>query len=276
MSLQPIFEMSPQAEYIGLRYIGRVSKVVKHERGYVQAFSFRSRSRLMKKISQISKHHLPLFVTLTYHENYPVEFKEYKYHLHKFFIYLRRECPNMGAIWKLEFQARGAAHFHLLLFGCDYEYVRLRIPVIWNDIVAQGDDVHLLWHLGELDSTVPCVQEIRSWRGVRSYASKYLSKLDETTERSGRYWGVRGNVPFSPLIAMRIDIRTALEFRRAFRRKSGMTFKRFGFWAYGSHVDWLLYMSMLEDYYYALDMPEQPPKRYDLTAAPPPDAYSCF
>lgn len=274
--MKPIFEMSPQGEYIALRYTGRSVKAGKYERGLVQAFSFRSRSRLMKKISQLSKHHLPLFVTLTYHENFPTDFKTYKYHLHKFMIYLRRECPNMGAIWKLEFQKRGAAHFHLLLFGVDLEYAQIRVATLWNEIVAPDDELHLKFHLGALDGSLPCVQEIRSWRGVRSYASKYLSKLDDSTDNPGRFWGVRGNVPFSPLLAIRIDIRTALEFRRAFRKKTAMVFKRFGFWGYGAHVDWLLYMSMLEDYYHAMDEPEAPPRRYDLTAAPPPDSYSFF
>lgn len=277
MALQSVFEMSPQGDYIALRARGqRKGGGSLSERGAIQAFSYSSRSRLMRKIAQIKKHHLPLFVTLTYHNDFPTEFTEYKRHLDVFFKRLRRAFPKFGAIWKLEFQKRGAAHYHILLFGVDYARAWDRIPEMWNDIVAPDDMEHLLFHLGELPESVPCVQEIQSWRGVRAYASKYLCKLDTTTDNTGRFWGVRGDVPFSPLLAMKIDIKTALEFRRAFRRKSGMTFKRFGFWAYGAHVDWLLYMNMLEDYYMSYEVPESPPWRYELTTAPPPEHYSFF
>ena len=272
--MQAVFEMSPQGEYIGLTSRGRIARVAKHERGNIQAFSFRSRSRLMKKIAQISKHHLPVFVTLTYHNNFPTDFQEYKYDLHHFFARLRAHFPGFGAIWKLEFQDRGAAHYHLLLFGCELDAASKVIPEIWNSIVAPGDRHHLLFHLGELSGSLPCVQAIRSWRGVRSYASKYMAKEDQSIHRPGRYWGVCGQVPFSPLLAIRIDIRTALQLRRAFRRKSGMTMKRFGFWGYGANVNWLLYLDMLEEYYN--DIPEQPPMRFDMSTAPPPDAYSFF
>lgn len=274
--MDAIFEMSPNAEYIGLRSVGRVCKMVKSERGAVQAFSFRSRSRLMKKVAQVSKHHLPLFVTLTYHNNYSADFKEYKYDLHKFFIYLRRSFPEFGSIWKLEYQARGAPHYHILLFGVPYDRALDMVPVLWNSLVASGDEVHLKWHQGLLENNDPCVQEIRSWKGVRSYASKYLGKSDENTERSGRYWGVRGRVPFSPLLSFQIDVRTALEFRRAFRRKTQMIFKRFGFWGFGAHVDWMLYIDMLENYYRALDEPDVPPMRYSMTSSPPLDTGDFF
>lgn len=273
--MEAIFEASPQGDYISLRSRGRLAHVTKHERGEVKAFSHRSRSRLMKKISQLRKHHLPLFVTLTYPNEFPTDYKEYKYHVHKFLVYLFRAFPGSGVIWKLEFQSRGAAHFHLLVYGVAHDLLAAWVPIAWYKIAGGSDERHLLFHQGKLKNQ-HCVTLVRSWRGVKSYASKYMAKMDDTTDKTGRFWGVRGDVPFSRLLAMRIDIRTALEFRRAFRRSSGMEFKQFGFWGYGFHVDWLKLIDMLEDQHDINLHPPDPPLRYKFSGSPPLDEHDFF
>lgn len=239
-----------------------MTKSPKSERGDVQGFSFRSRSRLLSKIAKLKKHHMPLFVTLTYPSIFPKDFAEFKYHLHKFATYLVRRVPGVGFIWKLEFQHRGAAHFHLLLWGISEHRAKRLIPLLWHKIGGFQDKNHYLFHLGLLNNQ-HCVQQVRSWRGVKSYASKYLSKLDERTENTGRFWGVRGSVPFSPLLEMKIDIRTALQFRRAWRRKTDMQFKQFGFWGFGYHADWLRLIYELENQYQQDD--------FINNSIPPPD-----
>ena len=274
--LKPFVNFSPAGDFIQLGHTGRTVKNPKHERGKVQGFSIRSRSRLMAKISQLRKHQMPLCVTLTYPSIFPEDFQQFKYHLDKFVTYLRRRLPGCGLIWKLEFQHRGAAHFHLLLWGVSLHRARRLIPLLWFKIAGSGDVKHYHFHLGLLKNQ-HCVQEVRSWHGVKSYASKYFAKLDERTENSGRFWGIRGSVPFSPLLTMRIDINTALAFRRAFRRHSGMTFKRFGFWAYGYHVDWLKLIDFLEDEICKSDPdPNKPPWRYSMTTSPALDDLDHF
>lgn len=259
-----VAEFSPQGDYMALRYFGRKVKNAKHERGVVKAFSFRSRSRLMKKISQLNRDVIPVFVTLTYPSVFPENFEEYKYHVHKFLIYLFRKFPSAGVIWKMEFQQRGAAHFHLLIFNVAVGELSLFVPECWFRIAGNADPDHLRWHLGLLgNGNKHCVQEIRSWHGVKSYASKYFVKMDESTDKTGRFWGVRGQVPFSKLLQFTIDIKTALLFRRAVSRKTGMAFKLFGFWAYGFHTDWLRFIYHYEN---SLDdpVPESPPKWLEL------------
>lgn len=260
--MQALIEFSPQGEYMSLRSTGYAVRPVTHTRGEIQGFSMRSRSRLMKKISQLKKHHMPHFVTLTYPEVFPETFEEVKYHAHKFFVYLKRKFPKSGVIWKLEFQRRGAWHFHLFVFGVDFDELRDFVPECWDGIVDSGDGNHLLWHEGKLGNE-HCVQRVKSWRGVRSYASKYFGKLDERTELSGRFWGVRGLVPFSPLLQFKVDVKVALAYRRAIARKHGMKFSRFGFWGYGFHPDWITWLDYAIKNYHDNPPPDTPPSWYE-------------
>jgi hypothetical protein len=249
MTLQAAITLAPAGEYVSLKSFGFAGNSGKSKRGVVQGFSTRSRSRLMAKISQIKKHHLPLFVTLTYPDKYPVEWEEFKADLHRFMVAIRKKYPTVGLIWKLEFQKRGAAHYHCMLWGLDEETAREYIPALWFKIAGHGDEKHLKFHRGELGNS-PCVEGVRSWRGVKSYASKYLAKLDQRTENTGRFWGVVGSVPFSSLLTYVVDIETALAFRRAVARSQGMLrlmrHGRFGFWLNCMHPDWLKFIEHYE------------------------------
>jgi hypothetical protein len=232
----------PAGDFVGLRRVGVASMSRSRDtvRGDIKGFSKKSCSRLMAKIAQLKKHALPLFLTLTYPNEYPVEAKVYKYHLHHFMIWLFRRWPGAGAIWKLEFQDRGAPHFHAFLWGMNQaDYVEMAHK--WYQIVGSGDKLHLAWHLGLLGGdNKPCLEVIRSWFGTKKYASKELGKIQGLQDKeAGRVWGVRGNVPFSNLIEFKIDIKTALEFRRLYRRYTGQVSRRFGFWGYGFCADWL-------------------------------------
>jgi len=147
---------------------------------------------------------LPLFVTLTYPDKFPSA-RESKRHLDIFLKRIRRAFPVAGGIWKLEPQQRGAPHYHLLVWGAPLVVVdeinmtvsglRYFIPSAWYEIAGGGDEKHLLWHEGLLGhGNKQCVQAVRSWRGVWSYASKYLGKTFDVSgwenQWTGRYWGV--------------------------------------------------------------------------------------
>lgn len=265
-----VITFAPAGSFASLKIKGVPARTAKHERGRIQNFSIRSRSRLMQKIAQLKRHNLPLFVTLTYPEDYPNDYKTYKYHLHHFFIALRRRWERAGIVWKLEYQQRGAPHFHLLMWGVEHNF-RDDVARLWCKIVDSDDENHLKWHLGQLgNGNTHCVQEIRSWHGVRSYAAKYMAKLDERDDQCGRFWGVRGLVPFSPLLSFSVSMETALTFRRLHRRYTGMNNRRFGFWSYAYHVDWLRLIEALE----APPLPPEPPK-YFITPPPVPD-YECY
>lgn len=225
-------------------------------RGDVTSFSVRSRSRLNKNLAMVNRSVLPLFVTLTYHLEYPLDFEGYKYHLHHFLISLSRAFPRAGVMWKLEFQERGAPHYHLFVWGVSLEDLRSFVPDTWYKIAGAGSAYHLAWHKGELGNE-HCVQAIKSWNGVKYYASKYFSKIDDTISRGGRIWGKSGshvvldksgkkikvsNIPFSKILEFRVNLSVALEFRQALSRQMNFEFQRLGFWCGNFEVDWLIYL----------------------------------
>jgi hypothetical protein len=175
-----------------------VLPAVSHRRGAVSGFSAGSRRRLMHLLGRVKRDHLPVFVTLTYPGDWPGDPKVWKKHLDAIGKRLARRYPKFAAVWKLEPQTRGAPHFHLMTWGCDYDDLRAWLPGSWYEVVGSGDDKHLR-------AGTRC-EFVRSWRGVRSYASKYMGKPvqveDDSWGRPGRWWGVIGrkNMPFAPVM----------------------------------------------------------------------------
>jgi hypothetical protein len=232
---------------------------------------------------------LPLFVTLTYHNEYPDNFEDYKNQLDNFLRSLSRRFgryvtkeviikgekvlkevweTSVGVIWKMEYQQRGAPHYHLFVWGVSLEELREFVPEKWHKIAGYGSPDHLAWHKGELGNE-HCVQSVKSWHGVRSYASKYFAKLDDTKNRGGRVWGVRGKVPFSKILEYRVNLQVALELRQLLIIQNNYDFQRLGFWTFDYSVELLSFFDSLIDAWEVLQkVPDDPPD-WDLFAVPP-------
>ena len=176
-------------------------------RGEVNTFTRPSRNRLIREISSYGKL-CPIFITLTYGSEYP-DAKGSKKHLDRWWKRVAREFPDYWAVWKLEFQKRGAPHYHLLVYSKEE---KPRIPKewisdSWSEVV--GDE--------SIRKTGTRVESLRSHRGGIWYATKYLAKVEnpsngKDSERpesgkqdgtqspsAGRFWGVlsRKNRPDS-------------------------------------------------------------------------------
>lgn len=163
-------------------------------RGKITGFSAAARKRLIELLASLNRKRLdrlPLFVTLTYPRVWPDEPTVWKRHLDTWLKRLERKYERTAVIWKLEFQSRGAPHFHLLVFGPRWIDAKW-LSRSWYQVVDSGDINHL--------KAGTKVERIRSWKGVMFYASKYLAK--KTDERLpgmvGRYWGIlnRDMLPF--------------------------------------------------------------------------------
>lgn len=122
-----------------------------------------------------------VMATLTYPEAYPVNGDVCKSHLNRFLNSLRRK--GISYLWFLEFQNRGAPHFHVLMNGrLDYKYVAQR----WYGIVGSGDEKHL--------SAGTRVEKLRTVDGAARYATKYAYKREQKIpppqfQKVGRFWG---------------------------------------------------------------------------------------
>jgi len=193
-------------------------------RGSIVGFSRQSRYRLMQMIGSIRRDaELPNFVTLTYPKDFPTVERS-KRDLKIFLQRMKRKYPEAGYIWKLEPQDRGAPHFHMLVWGVKTKELFKWVSDNWFDIAGQGDQNAYLFLLGVLRDSKPCVSKVRSWRGVWSYASKYLGKTFEVAQWgnkwTGRYWGIgqKNNIPFGQDMIIDCDLREVVQIMRFQRR----------------------------------------------------------
>ena len=84
----------------------------------IKSFSKKSRKHLFEIFNKLnySKYGIPLFLSATWHNDAPDTMREIKSTLKKFRQMLDRKFNSFHYIWKLEYQKRGAPHFHILLF----------------------------------------------------------------------------------------------------------------------------------------------------------------
>ena len=206
------------------------------KRGKIRSFSRRSRIRLMKVLSKLDRSKMPYFITLTYPSSFPSA-KVAKGDLKAWLKRLMRLSPQAGVVWKMEFQERGAPHFHLLVWGLPawsgkaLERFRCWVSRSWYEVVGSADEKHL--------KAGTNVQRIRSWRGVMFYASKYMGKEVEVIgdEEPGRFWGVVNAraLPWSVTLRVRLDWEVFYKLRRVLSKLTGRSLKGYerswGFWA---------------------------------------------
>jgi len=162
-----------------------------HTRSEVKEFSKASRRRLAFVVSNTS---VPLrtLITLTYPAEYPSDGRTVKEHLRSFLTWLQTETGGCEYLWFLEFQERGAPHFHILT---DWPLPTNRknkvlwyakIAQRWYEIVDSGDFNHRL--------AGTRTESLRSPRGGAHYAVKYAQKMRQKKvpdgyQGVGRFWG---------------------------------------------------------------------------------------
>lgn len=166
-------------------------------------------------------------ITLTYPARFPGDGVKVKRDLAVFRKWLVRMGVYFGA-WMLEFQARGAPHFHLYFIApsslpSDFSAVLSRR---WFEIVGSGDEKHL--RAGTRFERLRCAGAAA--RYMAKYSAKAEQKLvPEGYERVGRFWGYWGlsRADLFPVVvdasidvaaqAVRVIRRHAAASRRALR-----------------------------------------------------------
>ncbi len=205
------------------------SKGRNHRRGggrrqTISTFSRASRRRLLQTLNSINKKQvkIPLFITLTYPGEFPTDPRTWKRDLQAWRRRMHRKFGPCPMVWRLEFQKRGAPHFHLLAFidataAELYEFVSRS----WYEACGKICPEHLRAGTN--------VQPVKSWRGVMAYASKYMGKLETAIPGEvapGRFWGVWSKelLPISVEI-IPLDHHQALRLRRIYRKFSGTRYR---------------------------------------------------
>jgi len=111
---------------------GEVIDVHKKKRGVIKKYSFGASKRL-KFVLRNTSHLMNVKLTLTYPNEFPMDGELVKKQLHNFLAWLRYyDCRY---IWLLEFQERGAPHFHILV---DKNIPYHDVAEIWYKIVDSG------------------------------------------------------------------------------------------------------------------------------------------
>jgi hypothetical protein len=231
-------------------------------RSAILEFSVRSRRRMMDLTASINRARagLPKFMTLTYPGSWSPDPQRWKDDLDALGKRIVRRWPGASAIWRLEFQKRGAPHFHCLLFGVKYmdrawlarawamivtdlsllaqravvntlallPYMAVALGLVrWAALLALLSPAQLMYIKHRAAGTQ--VVRVKSWNGVAAYTSKgmahELGKLDQALAESGgvgRWWGVinREKLPLDVEVVV-ISLDVFWQLRRILRKLGG-------------------------------------------------------
>jgi hypothetical protein len=152
------------------------------------------------------------FLTLTYPSVYPKEWREWKDELRAFRERVRRQFGDeVSGLWKLEFQERGAPHFHVLVYfpdGVSVGWLRKWVSRSWYEVVGSGDPKHL--------KAGTNVSRVYGQAGkLMRYLSKYMAKEQATERPTGRIWGLWGSLPAGAVHTLEVEL---VEFMRRVRK----------------------------------------------------------
>lgn len=196
----------------------------------IEFLSQRSLSNFAFKVSNAQVSFTSL-LTLTYGQNYAVEGKTAKRGLASVLQALRRRFPGVKYFWFLEFQERGAPHFHIGLSISPTTEDRLWLAKLWGGIAEPGNFAYVPgWGKGfgeqspvEYTRDAVIAQHLREgvWEDVKSqdgairyvvcYALKPHQKLvPEQFSNVGRFWGLSrslGDGGFSDFVATESQVR---------------------------------------------------------------------
>lgn len=144
----------------------------RHTRGEIHDFSKQSRGRLLDLFHTLEVKRKPIFVTLTYARGWP-DARTAKNHLRALFKRVERklEGQRFSAVWRMEFQERGAPHFHIIFFDLPFIY-KLTWQYWWEEITGSPEPFTR-------------VERLNNTRHMMSYVSKYVAKVDKQDEKTG-------------------------------------------------------------------------------------------
>lgn len=197
-------------------------------RGEVTGFSYKSRRRCRLVLRNIAKN-MNVTFGLTYPADFPIDGRRVKENLCALLAWLRRR--NLGYFWIIEFQERGAPHFHGFL--TDYP---IDLAEAWNKIIS-ADRPGYLQDPAHLEHGV-YVAGIESQDRLASYFTEYMKKLEQKRvplqyKGVGRYWGFTRSLLAVKVQSVSGDYRELSRLLRLERRKYKVRCRSWGFkWKY--------------------------------------------
>lgn len=221
-----VTQRQPRGHVRDTDYPGSASKASGSKRGYVTAWSRKSRKRILVKAASLRNAGNGLFITLTYPDSVASrsDFNSsmIKGHLELVRKWLLNRYPGAGAMWRVEVVARKSGvlkgrpvpHFHIILISpakIRLDTIRRQLRKHWYK-VAHYEDIHR----GKAGVDV---QYIHSRQHAMYYVSKYVAKnVDDEGDQPafivGRHWGTFGNWDTEAYYNAPLSYRQFVEFRR--------------------------------------------------------------
>ena len=168
-------------------------------RNHITKLTHKSLSRLARTVTE-TEQPLSSILTLSYGPTFPSDGKQVKRQLNTFLSWLRSKGLT-DYVWFLEFQRRGAPHFHVL---CGWDYDRTlhdQIATRWATILAR--DMNLSDQekkaIVRQHKRARTYEAIREKDGAARYAIKYACKLEQKLvpilfSNVGRFWGASRSI----------------------------------------------------------------------------------
>jgi len=172
------------------------------DRGKISEFSSGARRRMLEFMSTVKVKGVRItFMTLTFTE--VINAAKAKRALKRFLERVRRKYPVASGVWRLEYQNRGAAHFHLLFFNLPF-WPQRQLQQVWTSCTREA-------------LSICDVRLVFGPKQVINYVSKYVAKKpdkksdtsfkldtyqhDVDEESAGKHWGYfnRAAIPVEEL-----------------------------------------------------------------------------
>ena len=201
-------------------FLNREAKCSGGLRSRITRFSYASRQRLISACR--NREDFNGFITLTYPDekyaetatggNFMASGRLVKEHLRRFRQWLTRR--EIGGIWFLEFQRRGAPHFHLVTTSALSPDQEKKAKKYWAKLVGSECPHHPEMGVN--------AQVMRKAHAAGAYAAKYSAKdeqkqVPEHYEDVGRFWGMFG-LDEQETVYKTVTVRQILELNRLARR----------------------------------------------------------
>lgn len=211
-------------------------------RGVIAGLSPGSKRRLMWALAHVDWRVAQAdFITLTYHYGFQQGHLRWHVQLNYVEKLLRRRWgPQLaGGMWVLEFQKRGAPHFHLIVFwksAPSAEHFARWVARVWTHLAERGDRAALK-HGTRVDRVR--IDEAGGVGKLMRYLVKYVGKadtkklVDATTGEvleTGRMWGEFGDVPKGSAVIFTLNYEDRVRVSRRLRRwgKAARLLRRVG------------------------------------------------
>lgn len=191
------------------------TKAASVKRSAITGFSSASRRRLFKLCAAIpwDVFGRSSFVTLTYPREFTLDGERVKRDLDNFRRAVDHEYGTPRGVWKMEFQRRGAPHFHLTLAGIeDTNQFRGWVSDTWFRIVGSGDEKHRRAGTQVQRLKANPAAYFAGYVGFSKGSKEYQHYAPEGFTDLGRFWGVWGIRP--EWLSIELDDVQFVELRR--------------------------------------------------------------